>query len=77
MCKQKLIESIRFLSDPCIPMVRSMVPSICPSVTDLTDVTLADEDNNQAKGGQVELIGAKWSNLWDGSVAISGGKSAT
>ena len=56
MCTQKLFESIRLLSDPGIPMVRSMIPSICPSVTDLTDVTLADEDNNEAKGGQVELL---------------------
>ena len=40
-----------FLSDPGVPGVRSMGPDVSPSVTerlfaDLTDVTLADEDNN-------------------------------
>ena len=43
-----------FLSDPGIPGVRSMGPSVCLSVclsltrgfADLTDVTLADEDTN-------------------------------
>ena len=40
-----------FLSDPAIPGVRSMGPSLCPSLTnwclvDLTDVTLVDEDTN-------------------------------
>ena len=40
-----------FLSDPGVPGVRSMGPDVRPSVTerlcsDLTDVTLADEDSN-------------------------------
>ena len=39
----------QFLSDPGIPGVRSMGPSVLNSLSsfaDLTDVTLADEDTN-------------------------------
>ena len=35
-----------FLLDPGVPGVRSMGPDLCPSVTHLIDVTLADEDSN-------------------------------
>ena len=42
---------MQFLSDPGLPGVRSMGPSVCPSLTyccfvDLTDVSLVDEDIN-------------------------------
>ena len=48
--RRKKSTQIRFLSDPGIPGVRSMGPSVSDSVQelwlDLTDVTLADEDTN-------------------------------
>ena len=44
------IDIFQFLSDPGIPGVRSMGPSVSNSLThpfaDLTEVTLADEDTN-------------------------------
>ena len=45
------ISNLEFLSDPGVPGVRSMGPDVRQSVrprgfADLTDVTLADEDNN-------------------------------
>ena len=47
-----------FLSDPGVPGVRSMGPDVSPSVTerlcsDLTDVTLADEDSNSTPSDDV------------------------
>ena len=44
-------DKTQFLSDPGVPGVRSMGLGLCPSLTerlcsDLTDVTLADEDSN-------------------------------
>ena len=51
-----------FLSDPGVPGVRSMGPDVSKSLhprgfTDLTDVTLADEDSNSTLADLIMSIG--------------------
>ena len=50
-----MVSNCSFLSDPSVPVVRSLGPDVRPSVTerpfsDLTDVTLTDEYTNSRRG---------------------------